>query len=153
VPPLKIPLLVMSIVGAAVVLTWRLRETSRPVTARRIIIPPLGMSTGLCMFAYPPARIPILWALAAVSAGALLFSYPLARTSRLTRDGDAIRLERSPAFLVILLVLVAVRFAARAWVERYVSPIQTGAIFFLIALGMIVPWRLMMYREFRRISA
>jgi membrane protein CcdC involved in cytochrome C biogenesis len=133
-------------------MTWRMRETSRPVTARRIIAPPLGMSTGLCMFFYPPARIPVAWALLAFAAGALLFSYPLARTSRLTRVGGEIRLQRSPAFLVILVVLVAVRFAARAYVERYVSPIQTGAIFFLIAFGMILPWRVMMYREFRTLS-
>lgn len=150
-PQLKLPLLVMSIVGGLIVLSWRLRETSRPITARKILIPPLGMSTGMFMFFYAPTRIPVAWGLAAVAAGALFFTYPLWRTSKLTRDGEVIRLQRSRAFLLILLVLVAVRFAARSWVERYVNPLQTGSIFFLIAFGMIVPWRVLMYVEFRRL--
>ena len=150
---LRLPLLVLSLVGGAIVLSWRLRETSRPVTARKILVPPLGMSTGLFMFVYPPTRIPLEWALAAFGAGALLFSYPLWRTSRLVRDGAQIRMQRSPAFLWILIGLVAVRFLARSYVERWVNPMQTGAIFFLVALGMIVPWRLFMFRELRRLVA
>jgi membrane protein CcdC involved in cytochrome C biogenesis len=142
----------MSILGGAIVFTWRLSETNRPITARKILIPPLGMSTGLFMFLYPPTRIPLAWAAAALASGTLFFTYPLARTSRLTRDGNVIRLQRSRAFLWILLGLVAVRFGARGWVERHVSPLQTGSVFFLIALGMILPWRLLMYREYRRLT-
>jgi len=54
-----------SLLGAAAVMAWRIRETSRPITAPKIVIPPLGMSTGFIMFAYPPARIPLSWALCA----------------------------------------------------------------------------------------
>jgi membrane protein CcdC involved in cytochrome C biogenesis len=150
-PHLRLPLLVMSILGGVIVMTWRLRETSRPITARKILVPPLGMSTGLFMFVYPPTRIPLSWAALALAAGTILFTYPLAKTSRLMRDGALIRLQRSPAFLWILGGLVAVRFAARSWVEQHVSPLQTGSIFFLIALGMIVPWRVLMYFEYRRL--
>jgi membrane protein CcdC involved in cytochrome C biogenesis len=149
----RIPLLVMSILGGAIVFTWRLSETNRPITARKILIPPLGMSTGLFMFVYPPTRIPLSWAAAALAAGTLLFTYPLVRTSKLIRDGEVIRLQRSRAFLWILVGLVAVRFAARGWVERHVSPLQTGSIFFLIALGMIVPWRVLMYLDYRKLTA
>jgi membrane protein CcdC involved in cytochrome C biogenesis len=34
-----------------------------------------------------------------------------------------------------------------------VSPLQTGSIFFLIALGMIVPWRMLMYLDYRRLTS
>ena len=149
---LRLPLLIMSILGGAVVFSWRLSETNRPITAKKILIPPLGMSTGLFMFVYPPTRIPLSWALAAVASGTILFTYPLARTSKLMRDGAVIRLQRSRAFLWILLGLVAVRFAARGYVEQHVSPLQTGSIFFLIALGMIVPWRILMYLEYRKLT-
>ena len=145
--------IIPALVGAAAVLAWRVRETQRPVTARKIIIPPLGMSTGFCMFAYPPTRIPPSWGLLAFATGALLLSYPLVKTSRLRREGEHVMLQRSRAFLAILLLLVAVRFAARAYVERYVTPLQTGAIFFVLAFGMILPWRLLMYREYKRILA
>ena len=42
-----------SLVGAGGVIAWRLHETRRAVTPPRIVIPPLGMSTGLAMFFSP----------------------------------------------------------------------------------------------------
>lgn len=144
--------LVGSLVGAGAVLVWRVRETRRPVTARKILIPPLGMATGLSMFVYPPARIPLSWALAAFSLGALLLGPILVKTSKLTPQGDVIMLQRSKAFLWILLGLVVIRLAARAWVERYIDTVQTGSMFFLLAFGMIVAWRATMYAEFRRLT-
>lgn len=142
-----------SLAGAAVVLTWRFRETSAPVTVRSLVIPPLGMSTGLCMFVAPQTRVPLLWALGALALGALVFSWPLTRSSRLTREGDRFLMKRSRAFLVILLGLLAVRFALRSWIELYVTQLQAGALFFLIAFGAIVRWRLSLLLQFRRLSA
>lgn len=145
--------LVTSVLGAAAVMAWRLRETTRPVTAKSIVIPPLAMSTGFCMFAAPPARIPPLWATTAFLIGAALLAYPMIKTSRLIREGDTIFLRRSRAFLGILLGLVAVRFAAREYVGRFISPIQTGSIFFVLAFGMILRWRVAMYLEYRKLRA
>lgn len=142
-----------ALVGAGVMIAWRVRETSRPVTTRSIIAPPLGMSTGLAMFAVPATRIPVLWALLAFLFGWLVLAIPVARSSRLVRQGDQVLLERSRAFLWILLALVAVRFGLRAWVEHHVSPMQTGAILFLLALGMILRWRLAMLLDYRRLLA
>lgn len=138
--------------GAVVILAWRVRETATPVTLPKIVIPPLGMSTGLLMFVRPEARVPWLWALTALAVGALVFAVPLARTSRLTLDGDVVRMQRSRAFLAILLALVAVRLFLRAWVERYVSVFQTGALFFLLAFGAIVRWRVAMLLEYLRLT-
>ena len=142
-----------AVAGAATVMAWRVRETSRPVSLPGIIIPPLGMSTGFLMFLAPELRIPWSWALAAFLAGALLFSWPLARSSRLERAGDVIVFRRSRAFLVILLLLAAVRLALRSWIDRVVSPLQTGALFFVLAFGMILVWRLRMLRDYRRLHA
>lgn len=144
---------VSSVIGAAAVLAWRMRETTRPVTARSILIPPFAMSTGFSMFAFPPARIPPSWALLAFTLGAVLLAYPMIKTSKLVREGDVIFLRRSRAFLGILLALVAVRFAAREYVGHYVSPLQTGSIFFVLAFGMIVRWRALMYIEYRKLRA
>jgi membrane protein CcdC involved in cytochrome C biogenesis len=152
-PELRLPLIVTSVVGGVVVMTWRMRETSRPITARKILIPPLGMSTGLLMFIAPQTRIPLSWAAIALACGALFFTYPLHRSARLERVGDEIRLQRSRAFLWILLGLITVRIVARTYVEQSVDLLQTGSLFFLVALGMIVPWRLLMYREYRRLTA
>jgi membrane protein CcdC involved in cytochrome C biogenesis len=146
------PLIIAAtLAGAAAVIAWRFRESSRPVTARAIVAPPLGMSTGFLMFLAPAARIPWAWAGAAFALGALVFSVPLARTSRLARVGDTIVMERSKAFLWILLGLVAVRFALREYVEHLVTPIQTGAIFFVLAFGMILRWRAAMLLAYLRL--
>lgn len=142
-----------ALVGAGVMLAWRFHETSRPVTAASIIAPPLGMSTGLGMFAVPDTRVPWTWGLVAFLVGALLLAIPVARSSRLVRQGEVVLLQRSRAFLWILLGLVAVRFALRSWVEHLVSPMQTGAILFLLALGMILRWRVAMLLDYRRLAA
>jgi membrane protein CcdC involved in cytochrome C biogenesis len=138
-----------SLVGAGAVLAWRLRETKRPVTPRKIVIPPIGMSTGLLMFLYPPAQVPLSWAFTAFTIGAAVLSYPLIHTSTLTRQGGVVMLDRSKAFLWILLGLVAVRMVARSYVEDYLDPLQTGALFFLLAFGMIVRWRVSMFLAYR----
>jgi membrane protein CcdC involved in cytochrome C biogenesis len=133
--------LVATLVGGAAVLLWRIRETQRPVTAAKILVPPLGMTTGFCMFLLPQTRVPFTWGLAAFLAGAVFLSYPLVHTSTLTRSGGEILLKRSRAFLVILLGLVAVRLAARSYVEQYVDAVQTGSLFFLLAYGMFLRYR------------
>jgi membrane protein CcdC involved in cytochrome C biogenesis len=140
-----------SIAGGAAVLAWRVRETQRPVTAVKLLAPPLGMSTGFAMFLVPETRVPLLWALGAFAAGAILFSYPLVYTSKLVRRGDTIALQRSPAFLWIILGLFAVRLAARSYIEKIISLPQTGGLFFVLAFGMILPWRAALYARYRRL--
>jgi membrane protein CcdC involved in cytochrome C biogenesis len=144
--------LIASVVGAAVVFAWRLREAATPVTAVKLLAPPLGMSTGFAMFLAPPTRIPWSWGVVSWLTGALLFSYPLIATSRLVRQGDAILLRRSRAFLWILIGLVVVRFALRGWVEQHVSTMQTGSIFFVLAFGMLLPWRVAMFLQYRALK-
>ena len=151
IPPLL--LLAGSIAGALVVLAWRVRESRSPVTMRKIVAPPLGMSTGLSMFLLRAARIPWSWAAAAFLLGAVVLAVPMVRTTVLVRQSGVVMMQRSRAFLWILLGLVVIRFALRAYVEQYVSPIQTGSIFFLLAFGMILRWRVGMALVYRRLMA
>ena len=142
-----------TLAGAAVMIGWRVRETASPVSTGKIIAPPLGMSTGLLMFLAPAARVPWTWASAAFALGALVLSFPLARTSQLVRSGDVVVMQRSRAFLWILLGLVAVRLVLRVYIERVVTPVQTGALFFILAFGMIVRWRAAMLVAYLRLRA
>lgn len=152
-PNLHTLFIIGSLFGAAVVIGWRMREAQSPVSLRKIVIPPLGMSTGFSMFLYPPARVPLTWAALALLLGAVVFAYPILRTSRLTLRDDGIYLKRSPAFLWLLIGLVAVRFALRGYLEQYIDPLQTGGLFFLLAFGMIARWRVGMLQEFRLLEA
>jgi membrane protein CcdC involved in cytochrome C biogenesis len=145
--------LLASLFGACGVLVWRVHEGRSVVTARKILIPPLGMSTGFCMFVAPQCRIPWLWALGAFFLGATVLAYPLLRTSRLTRVGENVMMQRSNAFFLVIIVLAIVRTAAHSYFDRFLSITQTGAIFFVLAFGMIVHWRLRMYRQYVDITS
>ncbi|UQZ86530.1 hypothetical protein SK3146_05823 [Paenibacillus konkukensis] len=138
--------------AACMAMVVRMRASNKPVNPRKLLIPPFAMSTGFLMFAFPITRIPLEWALTAFLVGAFIFSYPLIRTSQMeTRDGE-IYLKRSKAFVFILAGLLLVRIALRQLIEQYVSLPQTGAIFFLVAFGMLLPWRLAMYAQYRKIQ-
>ncbi len=147
--PVRETSVAVAVVGFFAVLLWRLREGRRPVTPKAILIPPLGMSTGFCMFLLPVFRVPWLWALAAFLVGALVLSYPLIRTSRLVLEGDTVTMHRSKFFFLVVLVLAAVRYFARDYIGEFVTLQQTAGLFFILAFGMIAAWRLSMWREYK----
>jgi membrane protein CcdC involved in cytochrome C biogenesis len=141
--------LISSIAGALAVMVWRVRETRTAVSTKTIVIPPMGMATGLGMFVVPVFRVPWIWAGAAFLSGALLLAYPLLRTSRLVREGQTVTMRRSNAFFVVLILLATIRIAARSYLDTALSVQQTSAVFFLVAFGMIVRWRVQMFIEYR----
>jgi membrane protein CcdC involved in cytochrome C biogenesis len=141
---------IVSLIGFAGVMTWRVREGRTAVTVRKIVIPPLGMSTGFCMFLVPAFRVP--WAWIAFLAGAILLAWPLVATSRLIRDGDAIMMHRSGAFFAVIVALALIRFLARSYLDSVMTLEQTGGLFFILAFGMIVRWRVRMLMEYRALT-
>jgi membrane protein CcdC involved in cytochrome C biogenesis len=143
----------VSLIGLAGIMAWRIREGRRAVTVRKIVMPPLGMSTGFCMFLVPAFRVPWAWAAIAFLAGAILLAWPLLATSRLVRAGDAIMMERSAAFFGVVIFLAAIRFLARGYLDAVMTIQQTGGLFFILAFGMIVRWRLRMLMEYRALTA
>ena len=55
--------------------------------------------------------------------------------------------------IVVILVLAVIRFAARGYFDTILTAQQTGAVFFILAFGMIVIWRAKMLMDFRRLTA
>jgi membrane protein CcdC involved in cytochrome C biogenesis len=141
-----------AVLGFLVIMAWRIQEGRSAVTIRKIVIPPLGMATGFCMFVVPQFRVPWMWALDAFVIGALVLAYPLVRTSRLALVGDTVMMHRSAAFFVVVVVLALVRFLARGYIDRFISLEQTAGLSFVLAFGMILRWRMSMYFEYRRIT-
>ena len=142
-----------SVVGLAAVLAWRIREARGAVSVKKIVIPPLGMSTGFSMFLISGFRVPWTWALLAFLIGALALAYPLLMTSRLVRQGDAIMMQRSNAFFTVILALAAIRLLARGYLDTVLTAQHTAALFYLLAFGMILRWRVSMLLEYRRLTA
>jgi membrane protein CcdC involved in cytochrome C biogenesis len=141
---------IVSLVGLCGVLLWRVREGRTAVTAKKILIPPLGMATGFCMFFVPAFRFPWTWALGAFLVGAIVLAWPLLATSSLRRQGDAIVMKRSGAFFAVIVVLAAL---ARGYFDSILSLEQTGALFFVLAFGMILRWRASLYFSYRALTS
>jgi len=148
-PGMSVP---SAIAGFLAVMAWRIREGQTPVTIRKIVIPPLGMATGFCMFLVPAFRLPWGWALGAFAVGAVVLAYPLILTSRLKMVGDSVMMHRSIAFFVVVVVLAAVRYYARSYFDKVITIQQTAGLFFVLAFGMILRWRLNMLLEYRRLT-
>ena len=143
---------VVSLFGLCAVLAWRVREGRTAMTLRKIVIPPLGMATGFCMFFVPACRIPLTWAIGAFLTGAILLAWPLLATSSLRREGDVIMMKRSSAFFAVVIVLAAVRYFARGYFDSLLTLRQTGSLFFVLAFGMILRWRANLFFAYRRLT-
>lgn len=141
-----------AVIGLLGVLAWRIREGRSAVTIKKIIMPPLGMATGFSMFIVPAFRVPWTWALIAFLIGMVALAYPLLITSRLIRSGNTIMMQRSNAFFLVVIALAAIRFFARGYFDRIMSIDQTAALFFVLAFGMILRWRLRMLAEYRALT-
>lgn len=144
--------IVISALAGLTLIVLRMRAGKRPTSLRKIIIPPLGMATGFVMFAFSQTHIPWFWGLAAFLTGMLIFAFPLIVTTRLERVKSEIYVRRSKAFVFIMLTLFIIRLSLHSVVEQYMSIPQTGAVFYLLAFGMILPWRLAMISDYMRLQ-
>ncbi len=143
---------VVSLAGLAGVLVWRVREGRTAVSMKKIVMPPVGMATGFCMFIVPAFRVPWIWGLGAFVIGAIVFAYPLLLTTDLHLQNGVIMMKRSSAFFAVIIVLAVVRYLARGYFDRFLSLEQTGALFYLLAFGMILRWRAKLFFAFRTLT-
>ncbi|WP_144449404.1 CcdC family protein [Halalkalibacter nanhaiisediminis] len=145
----------ISTIGAAMMailaIIIRLRSTKKPASAKKIILPPLFMSTGFLMFLYEPARPAFLQVIEAVSVG-MVFSLLLIKTSKFEIRRNQIYLKRSKAFAFILVGLLVARIAFKVIIGDTIHFEELAGMFFLLAYGMILPWRISMYLNYRKIE-
>ncbi len=103
------------------------------------------------MFLYPPARVNLDEAVEALLVGAL-FSLLLIRTSSFEKRSDEIYLRRSKAFVFILVGLLLLRIVMKLILGQHISIEETSGLFFILAFGMIAPWRIAMYYKFKKLQ-
>ncbi|HBV88520.1 MAG TPA: hypothetical protein DEF42_18205 [Desulfosporosinus sp.] len=145
--------IVVSILMVIVVNLVRLRNTKKPAVAKKIILPPIFMATGGSMFILPMFRPTLLELISSVVMG-MLFSVILIKTSKFEIRENKIYLLRSKLFLAALISLVALRMIGKIVLAEtiHIDPAQMSGIFFILAFSMILPWRISMYIEFRRLK-
>lgn len=128
----------------------RVKASARPTNAKKILIPPLAMSTGMLQFLVPAFRLTWLEVGEALIVG-LIFSVFLIKTSNFEKRDGEVYLSRSKAFFIVVFVLLAIRTVMKAFLGDEVNIFATGGLFYLIAWGMIVPWRIAMYQKYKQI--
>ncbi|WP_429713041.1 CcdC family protein [Bacillus rhizoplanae] len=145
---------IMSIVALCMAIGMmiiRLKSAKKPVSLKKIILPPIFMSTGACMYILPEFRLTTSEIWEAVIVG-LFFSIFLIKTSKFEIRGKDIYLIPSKAFIFILVGLLAVRIGMKEYLSQSIDLGQLSGMFFLLAFAMIVSWRIGMYRSFMRLQ-
>jgi len=61
-------------------------------------------------------------------------------------------MKRSSAFFAVIIVLAVARYLARGFFDRFLTLEQTGALFYLLAFGMILRWRLKLLLAWRTLT-
>ncbi|WP_068672252.1 CcdC family protein [Oceanobacillus sp. Castelsardo] len=137
--------------GMAVFMIFiRLKAAKKPASIKKIILPPIMMSTGAWMFIIPEFRVEWLQVLEALSLG-IICSIFLIKTSKFEVKDTEVYLMPSKAFPFILFGLLIVRLVVKLIIGSYISFGETTGMFFLLALGMIVTWRIVMLFQFLKI--
>jgi membrane protein CcdC involved in cytochrome C biogenesis len=142
---------IMAVIMAIFVIFLRIRAANKPTSAKKIILPPLFMSTGFLMFVLPQFRIPIIEGIEAFFLGSL-FSILLIKTSKFEVKESNIFLKRSKLFVIILFGLLAIRLILKAFVGQLISYEETSSLFYILAFGMILPWRLVMFYHYKKLT-
>lgn len=109
------------------------------------------MSTGALMFVFEEFRVAPLQIAEALIIGAL-FSIILIKTTAFEKKEDGIYVKRSKAFLFILLGLLIIRLVGKLLLSNTIDVGELGGMFWILAFGMIVPWRIGMLAKFNQMN-
>lgn len=134
------------------VLFIRMKASKKPSSVKKIVLPPIFMSTGALMFLFPEFRVSSFQILEALTVGAI-FSIFLIKTSKFEMKDNDIYLKRSKAFVFILLGLLAIRVVMKLVLSTQIDIGELTGMFWLLAFGMIVPWRIAMYIKYKKIES
>lgn len=142
---------VAAVVMGTFVMTIRARSAKKPASAKKIILPPLFMSTGALMFVFEYFRVAPLQIAEAIGVG-IVFSTVLIWTSRFEVKNGDIYLKQSKAFIFILIGLLIVRLIAKFILSSTIHVGELSGMFWLLAFGMIVPWRIAMLMKYKKLE-
>lgn len=142
---------VIAVFMAVTMIFVRAKAAKKPTSIKKIILPPIFMSSGAVMFLFPEFHLSFLEVVEALSLG-VLFSYLLIKTTKFELRGKDVYLIPSKAFIFILIGLFIIRMIIKMIVGAHISFGETSGMFFLLAFGMIISWRIAMLVKFYRLK-
>lgn len=142
---------IIAVMMATAMIFVRARAAKKPVSAKKIILPPLFMSSGALMFLSPEFQVAWSQVLEAFGVG-VLFSVLLIISTKFKIKGEEIYLIPSKSFIFILVGLLLVRIVAKLIIGSHISLGETSGMFYLLAFGMIVSWRIAMLYKYKKLE-
>ena len=142
---------IMAIVMGSFVMFMRLRAQKKPVTTKKILIPPFAMSTGALMFIVEEFRVAPMQIVEAVGIG-LLFSTVLIVTSKFEIRDGSIFMKQSKAFPFILVGLLILRVILKLVFAESFDVGELAGMFFILAFSMLLPWRIGMLIKYKKME-
>lgn len=142
---------IMAIFMGTFVMVLRMRASKKPTNEKKIIIPPIAMSSGAVMFLFEKFRVPPMQILEAAAVG-VVFSTILIATSKFEVKGQDIYLKRSKAFIFILIGLLVFRIIAKMILSSSIDVGELAGMFWILAFAMLLPWRIAMLIQFKKIK-
>lgn len=140
---------IFAIIMGFMIFAVRMKASQKPASIKKIILPPIFMSTGALMYIFPYFRLTGMEILEAIILG-MFFSIFLIKTSKFEIRKDQIYMKRSKAFAFVLIGLILVRTMLKLLVSSTIDIGETGGMFWLMAFSMIVPWRVAMYTQYKK---
>lgn len=138
---------IIALFMATTMIFIRSKAAKQPTSIKKIILPPIFMSSGALMYLFPVFRLTFLEVIEVTIVG-LIFSIVLIKFTKFEVSGNDIYLIPSKAFIFILIGLLAIRLVIKTIIGSFVSFGTTSGMFYLLALVMIVAWRLAMVRKY-----
>ena len=142
---------VMAIFMGSFIMFMRMRSQKKPVSAKKIIIPPIAMSSGALMFIFEEFRVAPVQILEAVGIG-IVFSLFLIVTSKFEIRENEIYMKRSKAFAFILIGLLIFRVVLKLVFSSTLDVGELGGMFWILAFFMLLPWRIAMLVKYQKIK-
>ncbi|WP_035784908.1 CcdC family protein [Jeotgalicoccus psychrophilus] len=133
-----------AVIMGIVVIFVRKHASKTPLTLKKIIIPPVMMSTGALMYIFPYFRLSWIHIAETIVIGAI-FSVVLIITTKYEVKNSELYVRQTKAFPVILMGLLLARIALKYIFSLNTTPGEIGGMFFLLAFVMIGIWRLSMF--------
>lgn len=144
-----------AVIMGIIVIFVRKHASKTPLTLKKIIIPPVMMSTGALMYIFPYFRLSFTHIAETVLIGAV-FSIVLIITTKYEVKNSELYVRQTKAFPIILMGLLLARIALKYIFSLTTTPGEIGGMFFLLAFVMIGIWRLSMlikHNEFKKQQA
>ena len=142
---------ILAVLMGLLVFAVRMKASQKPASIKKIILPPFFMSTGALMYIFPYFRLTGMEIIEAIILG-MFFSIFLIKTSKFEIKDNQIYMKRSKAFGLVLILLILIRTILKLFLSSSIDVGEMGGMFWLLAFSMIVPWRIAMYSQYKKVE-